>query len=1132
MVGSATIVYKNDKGEEEQTTIKLDAQEIQLSNKNIAEIDLHQLSTFTDLRKLDLSYNCFHSIDLSPLVECIKLETILLGENEFHEIDLTPLTNCQNLMKLDFFECRFDVLDLNPLVDCEFLMELNLYASIDKCIGIESICRIPSLTHLDIDLAQSDSSVLGVEDHFSPIVSLDISVLSASQLHLASFPELLEINIYIRNPNNPRLPDFSGCENLEIIRVTLEGHPATIDLSSLENCWMLRDLEIADSWLEFIDLSPLSRCIHLERICVFNSKLNQVDLSPLKDCQNLVILDLCDNLIESLDLEPLSKCGYLAELNLFENQLESLDLSPLENCQHLQFVYLLMNHLRVLDVSPIIGCRYLDTLQLDNSVTLIINPAYQNEKLHGAILEYKTAGRVRYQKFDDVSKEDWVCKIILMGEPGAGKSSFLNALIERIPLALSRPSESMTTIGVKTELLNMQKLAENFIFNVWDFGGQAEFTCIHKLFFTEESVFLFFFKPQRWENIRFDYWFDMFVKQSHGKGVFVPIRTHLHPDGLEDLVDDYWNQIKGVLSASLSERGKTYDVFPDIFEIDSLQGEGIDSFIDKLPELVKASGIHPAQYTSTWWDYLGEVLKVKRSISDNDLGIMSVGELNDKIQETLKQPLTDVVPVQILTRMHEQGDLIFLPNSNEIDSKSLVLLNADLASRLTYRLHRCATRSFTPGIIKPDKNQDADEIYYDWEKKLRIENDISIHYNNSSINELISFLSSSGHIVVSKYGVVFLNAVHHTPQIVDDLWKSNAGKPAIAIIGVSIESFQAVLSFFIREFQLKPLAVWLDGAVLIDQAEKTVLRIDIQIVEGKHGLVELCKVLASSSRVRDISKTANFLIGAELAFRNESNQSDSDEDKLAQRVTLELTCPNCFEALKRSDEGISCISCGPPHNNILKPSIKIYKSAVPRTHYDLGLSLIDFVSTSGFVLVEGNCEEIVFPAWKKMFDSYPNLKTARIVNMKGKGKAEHYITAYKNLIKDVDLPIILVFDRIKGHKMREQLRKIGVHDDLIVVLDEGDIEDYYPVKPLEEHLVDHWNIETESNLRDILGVGNRVRNIHEFLEKNANPVPDKSNDWKIPAARFIATKVNRDDYSKEEFERIKKIMRKIDHNLS
>jgi energy-coupling factor transporter ATP-binding protein EcfA2 len=199
---------------------------------------------------------------------------------------------------------------------------------------------------------------------------------------------------------------------------------------------------------------------------------------------------------------------------------------------------------------------------------------------------------------------------------------------------------------------------------------------------------------------------------------------------------------------------------------------------------------------------------------------------------------------------------------------------------------------------------------------------------------------------------------------------------------------------------------------------------------------------------------------------------------------------------------------------------------------DLGLGPVDFYMTAGLVFVEGDCEETVFPRWAKMFGFDLSRPDAKIVNMKGTGKTEHHVTAYDILAKEVDLPMVWVFDKIKAKKMKDKLRKIGVHEDSIVILEAGDIEDYYPITPLEKHLVQQWNIDKKDELGEALKVGNRVASIHDFLLQNADPAPDKNNDWKIPAARYIATRVKKEDYSDEELEQVKGIIERIDKVLS
>lgn len=199
---------------------------------------------------------------------------------------------------------------------------------------------------------------------------------------------------------------------------------------------------------------------------------------------------------------------------------------------------------------------------------------------------------------------------------------------------------------------------------------------------------------------------------------------------------------------------------------------------------------------------------------------------------------------------------------------------------------------------------------------------------------------------------------------------------------------------------------------------------------------------------------------------------------------------------------------------------------------DLGLSPVDFYMTAGLVFVEGKSEEIVFPAWAKMFDFSLSQPDAKIVNMEGTGKTEQNVTAYDILIKEVDLPMVWVFDKIKTKKVGEKLRKIGISEDSIVELSAGDIEDYYPIMPLKKHLIEQWSIDDEDALEDALTAGNRVASIHEFLIINADSAPDKNNDWKIPLARYIATRTKIDDYTAEELKQVKDVIGRITNILS
>ncbi len=183
------------------------------------------------------------------------------------------------------------------------------------------------------------------------------------------------------------LSPLEDCKDL----VELELHQnafETIDLTPLSSCTDLSYLSLSTNNLYEIDLAPLSSCESLNELVIHRNGLTEIDLSPLSSCKNLYKLGLGENALTSIDLSPLSSCTELRELWLRTNQLESIDLSPLASCTKLEALYLPENQLRAIDLSPLSNCPQLETLELasNNLTSIDLKPLQNAMKLQKLVL--------------------------------------------------------------------------------------------------------------------------------------------------------------------------------------------------------------------------------------------------------------------------------------------------------------------------------------------------------------------------------------------------------------------------------------------------------------------------------------------------------------------------------------------------------------------------------------------------------------------------------------------------------------------------------------------------------------------------------------------------------------------------
>jgi internalin A len=120
----------------------------------------------------------------------------------------------------------------------------------------------------------------------------------------------------------------------------------------------------------------------------------------------------------------------------------------------------------------------------------------------------------------EISEKRQETKLLIVGEPGAGKTSLMKKLIEP---AYIIPSKEDPTLG-----LNIRKWAfassvdrsSKFITNIWDFGGQEIQYMIHHFFLTSKALYILVC-DDREQKTEFDYWFRIIGLMGEDSPVLV-----------------------------------------------------------------------------------------------------------------------------------------------------------------------------------------------------------------------------------------------------------------------------------------------------------------------------------------------------------------------------------------------------------------------------------------------------------------------------------------------------------------------------------------------------------------------------------------------------------------------------------
>ncbi len=232
------------------------------------------------------------------------------------------------------------------------------------------------------------------------------------------------------------------------------------------------------------DLSALSGLTGLTELWLIGNQIS--DLSALSALTGLKMLRLDSNQIR--DLRALSGLTGLTRLWLNNNQIS--DLRALSGLTELE----LSNN----QISDLLG-KYPIHLELiwDNTysfrsgINLYGNPL--PDTLIGAIQAGKKA-------VDDYFKGDFKelreAKLMLLGEPRAGKTNLKNYLLGR---PFEDDHDKNSTLGIEVDIWKPEEIEESKI-NIWDTGGQWVQQQVHKFFITETALYIIVLDKSREHN--------------------------------------------------------------------------------------------------------------------------------------------------------------------------------------------------------------------------------------------------------------------------------------------------------------------------------------------------------------------------------------------------------------------------------------------------------------------------------------------------------------------------------------------------------------------------------------------------------------------------------------------------------
>jgi internalin A len=434
------------------------------------------LSGLVNLRKLNIGYNQLKSLPLN-IDKLILLEDLNVTTNRLAGLP-ESFGKLTKLKRLNIKSNQLDELPecLASLVDLELL---NIsYSRLSRLPGF--LGKLIRLENLNI----SSNQLTVLPDELCNLTSLQL--LNAGKNRLCSMGESIG---ELRNSRT----------------LLFDSNQLTSLPSSIGRLIKLQTLDISSNLITRLDES-IGELSSLRTLFANSNRLSCLP-ETINQLQSLQTLDINSNAVERLP-ESMDRLVHLKSLYLGANLLESLP----ERIGSLKC-------LKTLDISgnkfsalpswflclelPIVAKEFLS----DNEINLYGNP------LTSPPVEIVKEGNPAIESYFNqlaYQGKDYICeaKIMIVGEPGAGKTSLMNKLFDRNFKVPDNGQKSTTGIEIRR---NWEFKFDNdidFKAHIWDFGGQQIQYALHQFFLTSDCLYVLMAEKRK-ENANLDYWLNM-----------------------------------------------------------------------------------------------------------------------------------------------------------------------------------------------------------------------------------------------------------------------------------------------------------------------------------------------------------------------------------------------------------------------------------------------------------------------------------------------------------------------------------------------------------------------------------------------------------------------------------------------
>jgi internalin A len=479
---------------------------LQVNNNQLTELP-DWLGNLTNLTNLSFGTNQLTELP-DWLGNLTNLTNLSFGNNQLTELP-DWLGNLTNLTILSIGSCGLTELpdwlgNLTELTNLQ--VNNNQLTELPDWLG-----NLTELTSLWLD----NNQITSVPDQLRNLTKLTMLGLDNNQL--TELPEWLGNltnlrSLWFENNQLTELPEWLG--NLTELNIIRLSNNQLTDLPD----WLGNLTELTSLWLDNNRIGSLSDQMgNLTELTSLWLDNNQLTTLPdwLGNLTNLTMLNLSKNQLSSLP-DQMGNLTELTSLWLDNNQLTTLP-DWLENLTNLTRFTLHNNQLTTLP-------GWLPKLSEIDPITVSGNPLVSPppEITAGGLKSIFAFIEARNQG----SAQQWVSKLLIVGEGGVGKTSLLRALLDD-----AHDPEEPSTHGLIIKDLSIEhpdKPSLQMRLSAWDFGGQQIYHATHQFFLTNRSLFLLIWNSRLgWEQGKLRYWLDI-IKARAPESPVILVATHIN----------------------------------------------------------------------------------------------------------------------------------------------------------------------------------------------------------------------------------------------------------------------------------------------------------------------------------------------------------------------------------------------------------------------------------------------------------------------------------------------------------------------------------------------------------------------------------------------------------------------------